>query len=63
MGGSLTSVSFPPLSSNVTRALVSPLGGASTKEKGGSRRGNPSLSSGVNELDLEQMERPKASDF
>lgn len=36
--------------------------GQSTKEKGGPRR-KPSLSSGVKELDLVQMERPKASDF
>lgn len=37
--------------------------GQSTKKEGESTRERQSLSSGVNELDLVQMERPKASDF
>lgn len=67
VGGSLTS-----LYSHVTGALILSwdhlslfphLVGQSTKERGESRRGNSPLFSGVNELDLVQMERPKASDF
>lgn len=40
--------------------FISPLGGT---EHGEGSRSNPFLSSGVNELYLVQVERPKASDF